>query len=388
MPNEPRILHPVAQAALTARHLLPVLDAVEACLLAVRGDLDSQLRRLQPMKLGKSYPLGQCLEIAQAVHHRLRRLDEAGLSAEAITGLRALRAFQRAGGAFRQVWGDLRGEYFQNAFQVGTLYIDVANDTVTPTKPKVEILPFEAARFIPITDFRHFERIARRYWQGEIYPNHLLPTLAPHCPLIHVGPTGRIMLHDVTDYMLALTRAQGFAPSAAVLADTPMPLELFEPLRQILGAALAGPLRGMGHRLALSPEQGRRQALDACRHARAKRWHHAPQILAESVESAQRVNRCLAQAPRLPLALSPTPSPSPLSPPVKDTPMPTLRIDDRDYDLDSLSAEAKAHVAGIQFVDQELARLQAHATALQTARAAYVGALKAALPKTTKINGV
>lgn len=60
--------------------------------------------------------------------------------------------------------------------------------------------------------------------------------------------------------------------------------------------------------------------------------------------------------------------------------MPIIKIDNKDYDLDSLSQEAKAQLASIQFVDQELARLQAQAAALQTARAAYVNALKANLP--------
>ena len=60
--------------------------------------------------------------------------------------------------------------------------------------------------------------------------------------------------------------------------------------------------------------------------------------------------------------------------------MTTITIDNQSYDLASLSNEAKAQLASIQFVDQELARLQAHAAALQTARNAYVQALKAALP--------
>ena len=39
--------------------------------------------------------------------------------------------------------------------------------------------------------------------------------------------------------------------------------------------------------------------------------------------------------------------------------MPTIKIDNVDYDTDTLSAEAKAQLASIQFCDQELARLQA-----------------------------
>lgn len=60
--------------------------------------------------------------------------------------------------------------------------------------------------------------------------------------------------------------------------------------------------------------------------------------------------------------------------------MPTIQIDGKDYDLDQLSNEAKAQLASRQFVDAELARLQAQAAALQTARMAYAKALQVLLP--------
>lgn len=66
--------------------------------------------------------------------------------------------------------------------------------------------------------------------------------------------------------------------------------------------------------------------------------------------------------------------------PSSESSMPTITLDNRSYDLDRLSAEAKAQLASIQFVDQELARLQGQTAALQTARNAYLAALRAALP--------
>ena len=60
--------------------------------------------------------------------------------------------------------------------------------------------------------------------------------------------------------------------------------------------------------------------------------------------------------------------------------MTTLKIDNKEYDLDTLSDECKAQLASIQFVEQELARLQAKAAVLQTAKNTYLKALKAALP--------
>jgi hypothetical protein len=59
--------------------------------------------------------------------------------------------------------------------------------------------------------------------------------------------------------------------------------------------------------------------------------------------------------------------------------MATIKIDNIDYDTDKLSDEAKAQLVSIQFCDQELARLQAKAAALQTARIAYAKALNGQL---------
>ena len=44
--------------------------------------------------------------------------------------------------------------------------------------------------------------------------------------------------------------------------------------------------------------------------------------------------------------------------------MTDITIDNIDYDLDSLSEDAKAQIVSIQFVDAELQRLQAKSAAL------------------------
>ena len=51
--------------------------------------------------------------------------------------------------------------------------------------------------------------------------------------------------------------------------------------------------------------------------------------------------------------------------------MPIIKIDNVDYDTDTLSNDAKAQLVSLQFCDQELQRLQAQAAAIQTARIAY-----------------
>jgi cell division protein ZapA (FtsZ GTPase activity inhibitor) len=65
--------------------------------------------------------------------------------------------------------------------------------------------------------------------------------------------------------------------------------------------------------------------------------------------------------------------------PTTETKMTTITIDNKEYDLDTLSEEAKAQLVSIQFVDQELQRVNAQAAVLQTARVAYAKALNEAL---------
>ncbi len=57
-----------------------------------------------------------------------------------------------------------------------------------------------------------------------------------------------------------------------------------------------------------------------------------------------------------------------------------ITINGTTYAFASLSEAARGHVASIQAVDAEIARLQLQMGIAQTARNAYVGALAASLP--------
>lgn len=56
--------------------------------------------------------------------------------------------------------------------------------------------------------------------------------------------------------------------------------------------------------------------------------------------------------------------------------MPNITIDGTEYDLDLLSAGAKAQLASIQFVDAEIVRLNAMIAVCQTAKLNYGNALR------------
>jgi multidrug resistance efflux pump len=65
--------------------------------------------------------------------------------------------------------------------------------------------------------------------------------------------------------------------------------------------------------------------------------------------------------------------------------MPLITIDERQYELDLLSSDAKGQLASLQFVDAEIQKLQAQLAVYQTARMAYSNALKAALPRMEEV---
>lgn len=61
-----------------------------------------------------------------------------------------------------------------------------------------------------------------------------------------------------------------------------------------------------------------------------------------------------------------------------------ITIDGNEYDLESLSENARAQVVNLRATDQELARAQALMAMLQTARTTYANALKGELSSNDK----
>ena len=66
--------------------------------------------------------------------------------------------------------------------------------------------------------------------------------------------------------------------------------------------------------------------------------------------------------------------------------MPMIKIDNKDYDLDTLPDEAKQQLGQLSFCDQEQTRLNMQLAAIQTARAAYARALQEILAKHQTLN--
>lgn len=179
------------QRSLSRDFLWSIRDSLESDLKQARERFDQQFLKQNPT-LARRYPIGCCREISNGVLALLKREMEGART----VGIIALRRFCEAGGVIRPVWGDLRHSYFQNAWQIGDLYVDVANDSVVSTKPKVEILPMDQAEFYPIKDYESYARLAEAYWHARVIPNRYLPQLAPIYPMLLVYPDGRLKVHS------------------------------------------------------------------------------------------------------------------------------------------------------------------------------------------------
>ncbi|UXI02986.1 hypothetical protein [Photobacterium sp. TY1-4] len=191
--------------------------ALEKALAYQRLQADLILAPDFPHFAGKTYPLGRCKEIRDKVFE----LWCEALKAPHEAAFQPIRDYLQQGGTLTKVWGSLRDEYFQNAMVVGDWYIDTANDTVNPNKPRVEIRPLGTSGFRPITSFEQFIAIARSYWEVEIYRNDVVPALAPFLPLLCVNAQGASWLAAANDDMFALATQSGFELSERVLRELP-----------------------------------------------------------------------------------------------------------------------------------------------------------------------
>ena len=59
--------------------------------------------------------------------------------------------------------------------------------------------------------------------------------------------------------------------------------------------------------------------------------------------------------------------------------MPEIKINDKSYDIDKLSENAKNQIASLQFVQNEIVRLNAKLAAFKTAEIAYSKAIEEAI---------
>lgn len=176
------------QKQLTEKWILSNIEAFLEAVLLLRDQLDERLMR--DPKIMKQirdrehvYPYGLCLEL------RDEMLDQMKIAAEnpVHPGMKCFASFILEGGLVRPFWGIDKGLYFENAIQIGSSILDVANDTVDMDKQKIAFYPsLEESTIKPVETFEEFARVGELYWKQEMYPNTILPSLAPIFPLLFI----------------------------------------------------------------------------------------------------------------------------------------------------------------------------------------------------------
>ncbi|MBU3682972.1 MAG: hypothetical protein FGM39_02965 [Phycisphaerales bacterium] len=216
-----------SQETATADVLLPSMPRLIEVLGRARRSIDDEMRSrasaapmVMPSALAGAstiadYPVGYCQFIRDAVLGRLAADPR-------------WRDLVRRGVRVRDVFIILKDRYFQNAMQVGNLYVDVANDTVDRSKHWLEWAPLGDVPFENPGDLARLATVAATYLGCSVHANTVFPLLAPVVPLLAVRGDDRVeLLHvapgcflkDVGDSMRSYRRWL----SGGMAGTTPLP---------------------------------------------------------------------------------------------------------------------------------------------------------------------
>lgn len=226
----------------TRQRLLPRMEAIVERLLAHRAEVDAQFlarqtdRRLsaESITAGEAslanYPIGFCGSI------RDRVLDRLVADAD-------FRELIGPDVVLKKVFVLLKDRYFQNALQLGNLYVDVANDTVFVHKPKVEWARIAEVDFKNAEDWSEVAEVGRRYYEIELYPNLLFPLAFPASPFFAIRASGRIDFFQAQNVIFLKDLGDGLRRARALLASPgflgrPLP----EAYRRLIEGACGGNL--------------------------------------------------------------------------------------------------------------------------------------------------
>ncbi len=195
--------------ALTRKWITPNMGLITIGLRKIRARVDAHFEAqkaaatkqkagyLSEMKDITRYPYGYCDIIRNIVWDHIHK-SVAG-QGPYVRYFAALKPFLRNGGLFRKIWGELTyGPYFQSAMQLGAYYIDVSNDTVVITKPKLEIKFLKDTQIVNVDDFEQYFTAAQSYFKWDVYPNVYLPEFASLYPGVAIHRnTGALLLCGV-----------------------------------------------------------------------------------------------------------------------------------------------------------------------------------------------
>ncbi len=202
------------QCDLTEEFLAPNINAIITELTQLRKAFDVRIKAVLkrmlsdlPPQYGKdpslrnpgNYPVGFCDTISDGVWVEILK----NMRFPETPGMRALSYFSGRGGHLKQIAGIQHGKHFQNALQAGSLFVDVANNTVDKLKPPVEICDLTQSGFNNMDDFAAQADVIEQYWGDRIFAQRVFPFLTPFYPIVHISKSGRVELLPITQGVIA-----------------------------------------------------------------------------------------------------------------------------------------------------------------------------------------
>jgi len=158
-----------------------------------------------------NYPKGCCKFITDMINTRVMDPKNDSL----------LLKLSESGVLVKGIYGISDGKYFQNAFQVGDLYIDVSNDTVDPKKEQVVVMPLDEVQFENIDSYETYLDVIENYWGCTVFPNHLFPALSLVAPYLAITQwNGLCFLSDHRPTAVLPDMQDGFGGAKRVLFDS------------------------------------------------------------------------------------------------------------------------------------------------------------------------
>lgn len=230
-----------SQEQLTRSLILPAMTGIEALALQVRRAIDVELSNRPPeihyadherglqSAPAPAYPIGQCAAIRDRGFELLRLEPE-------------IRSLVSKGIVFKRVYIILKGLYFQNALQLGNIYLDIANDTVEASKPCLEWMPISEVDYVNLENLDTIASVAERYHRCRVYPNWVFPLLAPVVPFLAIREDGRLDLLDfqntffLKDLGDGLSRLLGWLSGGGEFRNRRLPPSYVEALGRWLGS--------------------------------------------------------------------------------------------------------------------------------------------------------
>lgn len=177
------------QINITNKVVIPRIDEIKSKILFYRAEIDREFEEQKKTKTSfeygiidiNHYPIGFCRQIRDKVFEKLQKDT-------------LFTEFVDNGIILKEIYIILRDRYFQNAIQLGNLYIDVANDTVDINEAKLEICELNNSDFKNLADYDEYFKVAEKYLHITLYPNNFFPFFTAICPCLAVSENKDINL--------------------------------------------------------------------------------------------------------------------------------------------------------------------------------------------------